>query len=191
MSASRPAPSHQSPSHSGHSVLQVPVPPMEPWIRERTAHYDLDYLSSDPQFTHAHVTALGPFVDHLDETTDATVAAIAAQVEPFDFTLARLDTFPNGIIHLLPEPADGFARLTSLLIEAFPDHPPYGGDFPPVPHLTLDLRHGEVTQESTRSLVGGAVPVRSRAEWLDLAWYEAGACRLLHRWPLGATARLP
>lgn len=178
-------------SHAGHSVLQVPVPPMEHWIKARTAHYDLDYLSPDPAFTHAHVTALGPFVNRLDEATSATVAAVAAQVEPFDFTLARLDTFPSGIIHLLPEPDDGFVRLTRLLMEAFPDHPPYGGEFPPVPHLTVDLCHGDVTQASTRALLGDAVPVRGRAEWLDLAWYEAGACHLVHRWPLGSAARLP
>ncbi|WP_110238924.1 2'-5' RNA ligase family protein [Nocardioides gilvus] len=174
--------------HPGHSVLQVPVPPLEAWVRARTAHYDVDYLSADPDFTHAHVTALGPFVDRLDEATSAAVAAIAAQVEPFDFHLRRLDTFPSGIIHLLPEPAEGFVRLTNLLVTAFPDHPPYGGDFAPVPHLTLDLRHGDVTESSTRDLLGTVVPVRSRAEWLDLAWYEAGACHLVHRWPLGDPA---
>lgn len=178
-------------SHPGHSVLQVPVPALEAWVRARTAHYDRDYVSDDPGFTHAHVTALGPFVDRLDDTTSAAVAAVAAQVQPFDFTLSRLDTFPNGIIHLLPEPDDGFARLTSLLMAAFPDHPPYGGDFTPVPHLTLDLRHGDVSEESTRALLGQHVPARSRAEWLDLAWYEAGACHLLHRWPLGTPTVTP
>lgn len=170
----------------GHSVLQVPAPPLEAWVRARTAHYDTDYLSDDPAFTHAHVTALGPFAPHLDEATERQVAAIAAQVEPFDYRLARIDTFPTGIIHLVPEPADDFSRLTALLSAAFPEYPPYGGDFPPAPHLTLDLRHGEVTEKSTRALLGDLVPTTARAEWLDLAWYEAGACRLLRRWRLGA-----
>lgn len=169
----------------GHSVLQVPVPPLEPWVRARTAHYDTDYLSDDPAFTHAHVTALGPFAPHLDEATEQLVSAVAAQVAPFDYRLDRLDTFPNGIIHLVPEPADSFSRLTALLGAAFPQYPPYGGEFPPAPHLTLDLRHSEVTEETTRALLGDLVPVTARAEWLDLAWYEAGACRLLRRWRLG------
>src|SRR5690606_21056642 len=103
----------------------------------------------------------------------------------------RLDTFPNGIIHLIPEPDDGFVRLTSLLMAAFPDHPPYGGNFTPVPHLTLDLRRGSVTEASTRELLGTTVPVRSHAEWLDLAWYEAGACHLVRRWPLGTPTVAP
>lgn len=175
---------HAAP-HPGHSVLQVPVPPLEAWVRARTAHYDTDYLSADPTFTHAHVTALGPFAPSLDPTTERTVAEIAAQVAPFDYTLARLDTFPNGIIHLVPEPADGFARLTALLSAAFEQFPPYGGEFAPAPHLTLDLVHGDVTEESTRRLLDGVVPVAARAEWLDLAWYEPGRCHVVHRWPLG------
>lgn len=177
-------PSHPG-HHPGHSVLQVPVPPMEAWVRARTAHYDTDYLSPDPDFVHAHVTALGPFVDELDEATERQVAAIAARVTPFDFRLARLDTFPTGIVHLVPEPDEGFGLLTALLMEAFPQFPPYGGEFPPAPHLTLDLVHDDVTQDSTHALVAHLLPVVSRAEFLDLAWYEAGRCRLLRRWPLG------
>lgn len=169
----------------GHSVLQVPVPPLEEWVRARTVHYDADYVSADPAFTHSHVTALGPFAPTLDEEAERTVAAIAASVAPFDYVLSRVTTFPNGIIHLVPEPADEFSRLAALLTAAFPQFPPYGGEFPPAPHLTLDLRHDEVTEESTRLLLGDVVPVRARAEWLDLAWYQAGNCRLLHRWPLG------
>ncbi|WP_202977918.1 2'-5' RNA ligase family protein [Nocardioides daphniae] len=106
-------------------------------------------------------------------------------MEPFDYALERLATFPTGIIHLVPEPADGFNRLTQLLMEAFPDFPPYGGEFPPAPHLTLDLAHGDVTETSTQALLGDTVPVKARAEWLDLAWYEAGRCHLVRRWPLG------
>lgn len=172
--------------HPGHSVLQVPVPALEGWVRARTEHYDPAYVSADPAFTHAHVTALGPFVEELDGATARRVAGIAASLEPFDFTLARLGTFPNGIVHLVPEPADGFRRLTSLLTAQFPEHPPYGGVFPPAPHLTLDLVHGDVTQESTRALLGDLVPVTARAEWLDLAWYEAGRCHLVTRWRLGS-----
>lgn len=174
-------------TRSGHSVLQVPVPPMEEWVRARTTHYDTDYVSGDPDFVHAHVTALGPFAPALDDETERAVAEIAARVPAFDYTLARIDTFPTGIIHLVPEPAEGFDLLTALLMEAFPQFPPYGGEFPPAPHLTLDLVHGDVTQESTRALLGDLVPVRGRAEWLDLAWYEPGRCHLVRRWPLGAT----
>ena len=56
-----------------------------------------------------------------------TVAEIACTTMHFDFTLAQLDTFPNGIVHLLPEPAEPFADLTARLWAAFPQCPPYAG----------------------------------------------------------------
>lgn len=172
--------------YPGHSVLQVPVPQLEPWIRARTAHHDASFVSADPTHVHAHVTALGPFVTELDPATAAQVAQIAARVEPFDFTLAEIDTFPNGIIHLRPDPDGAFVGLTQMLMEAFPEHPPYGGLFPPVPHLTLDLVHGDVTEASTLELLGDLVPVNCRAERLDLAWYESGNCHRMASWPLGS-----
>ena len=49
--------------YPGHSVLQVPVPPLEEYVRGRTAHYDPSYLGVGPAYVHAHVTALAPFVE--------------------------------------------------------------------------------------------------------------------------------
>lgn len=169
----------------GHSVLQVPVPPLEAFVRGRHAHYDPAWVSADPDFVHAHVTALGPWLVDPSERDLAVVAEVAASVEPFDVVLARVATFASGIVHLVPEPDGPFRELTARLTEAFPQCPPYAGEFEPVPHLTLDLRSDEVSEESTRDLLGDLLPVRSRVESLDLAWYEAGACRLLRRWPLG------
>lgn len=171
-----------------HAVLQVPVPQLEPFVLVRTRHYDLDYVSADPAFTHAHVTALGPFLALADQTPDALgmVGEIASGTEPFDFTLETVDTFPNGIVHLLPSPSAPFARLTARLAHAFPQCPPYAGRFGAVvPHLTLDALGADVTEASTRSLVAPWLPARCRAERLDLAWYEPGRCRVLHSWRLG------
>ncbi len=113
----------------GHSVLQVPVPALEQFVRSRTAHYDTDYLSRDPAFVHAHITVLGPFLDVIDDRVAATVAAIAAKVEPFAIVLERVETFPNGIIHLVPEPDEPCRELTRLLWAAYPQCPPYRGEF--------------------------------------------------------------
>ena len=69
--------------HPGHSVLQVPVPPLEGWVRARTAHYDTDYLSSDPDFTHAHITVLAPFLLEVDDHAAAAVEeAVADTADP-------------------------------------------------------------------------------------------------------------
>lgn len=171
-----------------HSVLLVPVPELEPFVRSRTEHYDTEWLSADPSFVHAHVTSLGPFLprDALDASALASVGRIASQTEPFEFKLSVIDTFPNGIIHLVPEPDDPFRALTTQLWEAFPDCPPYAGEFGDVrPHLTLDARSEHVSEASTRELLGGRVPVTCVAERLDLAWYEAGGCHLVRSWPLG------
>jgi hypothetical protein len=53
---------------SGHTVLLVPVPGLEAFVRARTEHYDRDYVSPDPHFVHAHVTALGPFLPPAETT---------------------------------------------------------------------------------------------------------------------------
>lgn len=173
----------------GHSVLVVPVPPLEEFVRLRTVHYDTDYLSPDPAFTHAHVTALGPFLDHLDRAAEEVVEAIARTTDPFDFTLAVIDTFPNGIIHLVPDPVAPFRELTGRLVAAFPQCPPYDGKFGDVrPHLTLDARSGDVTERSTRELLGATIPAVARAERLDLAWYDAGNCHLVRSWPFAQCA---
>ncbi|HET7801292.1 MAG TPA: 2'-5' RNA ligase family protein [Humibacillus xanthopallidus] len=172
---------------TGHTVLLVPVPELEPFVRARTEHYDRDYISPDPRFVHAHVTALGPFVhpDDLDTESLATVAEIATDTEAFDFTLDEVGIFPNGIVHLLPRPLGPFEALTERLWRAFPHCPPYAGEFGRVvPHLTLDALSHSVTQESTRSLVAQHLPAHCRAERLDLAWYAPGDCRVLHSWPL-------
>lgn len=168
-----------------HTVLQVPVPPLEPFVRGRHRHYDPEWLSADPSLVHAHVTALGPWLADPSLEALAVVAEIVAGTAPFAFDLARIATFPNGIVHLVPEPDGPFRALTARLVEAFPECPPYAGQFGVAPHLTLDARSASVCEDSTRALLGDLLPVRCRADRLDLAWYAAGDCRLLHRWPLG------
>jgi hypothetical protein len=171
----------------GHSVLVVPVPQLEAFVRARTAHYDTDYLSSDPGFPHAHITALAPFLVDVDAAAAAAIAGIVNDIEPYEFTHAEMDTFPNGIIHLVPDPAEPFRQLTGRLWKAFPTCPPYAGQFDDVrPHLTLDQQSDSITEASTRDLLGDAIPATCRAERLDLAWYDAGNCHVIRTWPIGA-----
>lgn len=171
-----------------HSVLLIPIPELEPFVLPRTGHYDGDYVSADPAFVHAHVTALGPFLrpEAVDARAEALVREIARTTAPFDFSLDRIDTFPNGIIHLVPDPEEPFRELTRRLCDAFPSFPPYAGEFGDVrPHLTLDARSTTVSVESTRELLGDLLPAVVRAQQLDLAWYEAGNCHVVRSWPLG------
>lgn len=173
-------------THEGHTVLQMPVPALEPFVRERHAFYDPGFVSEDPAFVHAHITALGPFLPAPTAADRDRVARLVASTPAFDFVLARVATFPDGIIHLVPDPLWPFQELTMRLFEAFPGCPPYAGRYDEVlPHLTLDLRSDEVSEESTRAALQHLLPVRCRADRLDLAWWQDGGCRLLESWQLG------
>lgn len=170
----------------GHTVLAVPVPALDDVIRERTAHYDASFVSADPEFVHAHITLLGPWNPDPDAGDLETVAAIAAAAGPFPFRLAEIGEFPDGVIHLRPEPDGPFRELTSRLAAAFPQYPPYEGRYEHlVPHLTLDRRFGSVTPESVRTWLAGRLPVAAVASRIDLQWWANHDCRLLGTWPLG------
>ena len=169
-------------------MLAVPVPALGAFVRARTAHYDPAYLAEDPRFGQAHVTVLGPWLRSPVPEDLAVIGALAAGTACFDYGLAQLGTFPNGVIHLLPDPLGPFTALTAAVVERFPDHPPYGGMFPdPVPHVTLDAVGPGVDEAAVALMLGDLVPVTCRAESIQLQWWQAGACRVLQEWPLGGT----
>ena len=173
---------------TGHSVLVVPVPALEPYVRGRWEHHDPVWVSTDPMFTHAHITALAPFLPDPSDADLAGVGAIAAATPELVFTLAQVATFPDGIIHLLPDPPEPFSALTTALWRAFPQCPPYAGQFADVvPHLTLDHAGTGATEAQVRADLADLLPVHGRAERLELQWYAEGDCRVLCSWPLGAT----
>lgn len=169
----------------GHHVLVVPVPQLENFVLERTRHYDDSFVSAEAAFVHAHITLLAPWVVAPTTTDLAAVEEIAARTSPFDVVLAELGVFPDGTIYLTPDPATPFATLTAELVSAFPQCPPYGGRFDPVPHLTVDHLAGGVTVVSTRSALGAVLPARCRAERISLQWYANHGCRTVAEWELG------
>lgn len=170
----------------GHSVLQLPVAPLEAWVRARTAHYDAGFVSTDPRFGHAHITALGPFDPSPSPDTLTAIGALAGATAPVQVRLAELAQFPRGIIHLVPDPADTLRDLTARLVAAFPDWPPYGGEFDDVqPHLTVDAASDHVDLASTAALLADVVPVACVLDRLQLAWWESGNCHVRHEWRLG------
>lgn len=170
----------------GHTVLAVPVAALDEVVRERTAFYDASYVSRDPGFVHAHVTVLAPWLPHPTAADTAAVAAVAAETPAFEVKLADLGVFPDGVVHLRPEPDAPLRRLTSRLAVAFPDVPPYGGRYDDVvPHLTLDRLSADVTVESVRARIAHVVPTTVEVDRLDLQWWANDDCRLLASFPLG------
>lgn len=173
----------------GHTVLAVPVAALDDFVRARTALYDEAYLAEDPHFGQAHVTVLGPWVREPRAEDLAAIAGIAAAADPFDYLLAATGVFPNGIIHLVPDPAGPFQALTQQVWDAFPGHPPYAGSFAGVtPHVTLDAVGPGVDEAHVRDLLGDLVPVTCRADRLVLQWWQAGHCHVQGMWPLGGAA---
>ncbi|UUW88986.1 2'-5' RNA ligase family protein [Pimelobacter simplex] len=166
-----------------HSVLAVPVPALEPYVRSRWEHYDPAWVSRDPAFTHAHITVLAPF---LPEPTGADLDRVAEVVQTtaaFDFRLAEVATFPDGLVHLVPEPAEPFAELTDRLWRAFPQCPPYAGEYGAVvPHLTLDRVGPGVSVATVERDLAGVLPVTLRADRVELHGYEEMNCRFLLGW---------
>lgn len=173
----------------GQSCLAVPVPVLEEWVAARTAHYDPSFLSRDPHFAQAHLTVLAPWVAEPTPADLATVREVLAQVPSFEVRLTGVATFPDGLVHAVPEPDHGLRSLTRRLAAAFPDHPPYGGRYDatggPVPHVTLDRLGADVTEEWVRAEVGHLLPARLVVDRVDLQWWGNHTCRRLHSWRLG------
>ena len=184
-----PVATHRAPARwPGHSVIVVPVPPLEDLVRRRTRAYDDAYLSTDPTFAHAHVTLLGPFVDAAELTASvvSTVGEVLRRHDSFPACFTEVARFPDGMIHLLPDDDHPFRRLVADLAAAFPDHPPYGGHYvDPRPHVTVDRVGPDVDIDTVRDWVAQLLPICVKVQAAQLSWYEQHGCRTLATWALG------
>jgi hypothetical protein len=170
---------------TGHTVLAIPVPELEPFVRQRTEFYDASFISADPDFVHAHITVLAPFVPSPEPTDLDKVTAIMAATTVFDLELAELDQFRDGLIHLRTRPTQPVLDLTARLLAVFPLCSPYQGRFGDVvPHLTLDQSSAMVDLESVRAAISELVPTSIVVDRIDLQWWANDNCRLLHSWKL-------
>jgi 2'-5' RNA ligase len=86
-----------------------------------------------------HITLLYPWhpAPLSAEDVHQAAAAVAGTV-PFMLTFRQFGRFP-GALYLAPEPEDVVRGLIRQLVHAFPQTPPYGGQFgsDPIPHLTI------------------------------------------------------
>lgn len=88
----------------------------------------------------AHVTVLYPFIPpaQLDEDAFSAIERALSGLAGFEVAFSRTAWFGEQVLWLAPEPDDPFRLVTSRLIEAYPDYPPYGGAIAdPIPHLTV------------------------------------------------------
>ena len=148
------------------SALLVPVPEVEPYVRLHRFRYDSVALWGVP----AHITVLFPFMPP-DAVTDEAldrVQDVLGRFPAFQFSLTRLERFPEGALYLAPEPAEPFVRLTTALVEQFPSYRPYGGAFADViPHLTIAQLPDATTLDEV-SDIRSSLPIQSEAREIVL-----------------------
>ncbi len=174
------APGNAPPADSGVVIL---VPEAEPLVGAARAAWDRSASVGVP----AHVTLLYPFVParELDAGVVDRLRAALRGFVPFPFVLASTGRF-DGVLFLAPEPATAFTALTTALVAAFPDYPPYGGVHEHlVPHLTVadrpdapfDVLEEAVTPDRPITALARDVCIVARGE--DDQW------RVTTRLPLG------
>lgn len=134
----------------------------------------------------AHVTLLYPFLEAtaIDAAVRTRIAAVAGAHRGFAFRLSGIERWPSSA-HLRVEPAAPFEALVAALVQAFPDYPPYAGEYPFVPHVSLaeddpnasfgpieaDLERLAAETFRAESVVFVA---RERGRWLDAAAFPLG-----------------
>jgi 2'-5' RNA ligase len=156
------------------TALIVAVPEAEPHVAELRLAHD----SSAPLGVPAHITILFPFAPAGELDEDA-VGELLARHSAFDFQLASVEHFDNGVTYLAPVPSEPFAALTQAVARRFPAYPPYEGAFETViPHLTV----GE-----TRLQLAPPLPIACRAREVVLIEEDepGGRWRERRRFPLG------
>lgn len=118
-------------SDATETAVIVPVPALEPVVGEFRRRLD----HSAPWGVPPHVTVCYPFVPPSAVTAD-TIAALPT-VPAFECTFREVRWFGDDVVWLAPAQDGPFRALTAEVMRRFPDHPPYGGAFDPVPHLTI------------------------------------------------------
>jgi len=150
--------------------LIVPVPALEPFVREHRAINP----AVPPEGVPAHLTLLYPFLDpDRCQEAHAEVAEFFAEVEPFEFELAEVGWFDDRVVFLAPADPEPFIQLTELLISRWTQCIPYGGRHggKHVPHLTLGIEGTSGQMADLAEAVESLLPVQCVA---DQAWLMIG-----------------
>ena len=146
------------------TAIVVLLPELEPLLGESRRGYTGDGARGMPP----HVTLIFPFADSSDLGPRMSVlAAVLGAFAPFELAFSDTARFP-GLLYVRPEPAQPFVAMTEALAAAFPDFPPYGGEFAEVvPHVTVAEANENILAALENELAP-RLPVQARVEraWL-------------------------
>lgn len=102
----------------------------------------------------AHITVLFPFMPpkRIDAVVLEKCSRTLAAHKKFPFQLCRVGCFP-ATAYLEPDPKAPFIALTDSLVQAFPEFPPYRGEFTDIiPHLTVAHGNAPEVEKTARDL---------------------------------------
>ncbi|HEV7203258.1 MAG TPA: 2'-5' RNA ligase family protein [Jatrophihabitans sp.] len=160
----------------GSSALVVEVPEAEAVVSEHRAGLDASASLGVP----AHVTVLYPFVavTRLDDDLLATLRGLFARCASFDYRFSATAWFDEAVLFLAPDDPAPFSALIDVAATAFPEHPPYGGEFDEVvPHLTIGDRADLARLRAAEAAVRPRLPVTGVATAVTLLHQEAAGRR--------------
>jgi 2'-5' RNA ligase len=163
----------------------VPVPCADPLVAPWRSRGDPGIVT---RRIPTHITVLFPFVPAraLDETLRTRLRALLAPMEPIDYALTSVESWP-GTVFLAPEPAAPLVELIERVRRAFPDRPLYGDpSLDPAPHVTIatesDPDRLERLTLDLRERLADRLPLACRADvvWLmeerpDGTWHRIDA----------------
>jgi hypothetical protein len=149
------------------TALIVEIPAAEPVVGRHRLELDANARLRIP----AHVTILAPFMPRsaIGAEEQARLERVFATVKPFDFRLDRFGWFGTAVLWLGPEDPTPFAHLTSAVFGAFPDFPPFEGQFDEVvPHLTVGIDCPADAMRRAEQQIFPNLPVLGRAAAVTL-----------------------
>jgi 2'-5' RNA ligase len=139
------------------SSLAVSVPEAEPYVGALRERFDPSAKLGMP----AHITVLYPFIppERITDIVVRKVRNVLSAFATFEFRLVGIARFPIAL-YLVPEPAQPFIDLTEAVMRAFPEYPPYGGQYDSiVPHLTV-AQAGTAEHDVAEAELAAALPPR-------------------------------
>jgi len=149
------------------TALLIEVPAAEPVVGRHRAHLDGNAALGIP----AHITVLAPFMParRLDASALAQLENLFATVGAFDFELDHADWFGPDVLWLGPRDPRPFRHLTELVFGAFPEFPPFGGQFDQVvPHLTVGYDQPLDEMRAAEQLITPSLPIPGRVSAVTL-----------------------
>jgi len=170
------------------SALVVLVPEAEGLVKPFRDRFDPSAAKGMP----AHITILFPFKPppELTPALDEALTGLFFPLPRFGVSLSRLGRFPDAL-YLAPEPEKAFHDLMRVVMERFPEHPPYEGEFVQIiPHLTIAQlpkpdHLDEITVDFQRA-AHGRLPIRASVSEVALMDNTTGLWQIRSRFGLGA-----